>query len=354
VNRLIGHSIRHAWLIGCAMLTLVASGQALAQTMITGTVTVPAGGSLEGTQVTAFDPTTNKVFRATVDAAGKYALTVEPGTYTVTVVGRGFGQQSFPNVAVTEGQSITQNVTFEAAKPVCIVKAAAPIPLTDDINSAAFADAPEIVINSGANIVEGFEGVANFRGAATAGGRFKMKYSEQGIHLAADVTFAKPNTNFGSDTELWKGNSLEIFFQNDPYNATRNALDPAHNFRVVVGLGEQPRLRLGNNLEQAPMVDGTAAVIANYVAVKNREDGKGNLVRVNIPWAFFVTGGDTPTPITAPKDNDLAAIDIRINNTTPEATADAAARQFQLALSGLAGTDPRALVPVQFCPTAPQ
>jgi hypothetical protein len=336
------------------MLSLVASGQALAQTQITGTVTAPAGASLEGAQATAFDPTTNKTFRSTVDAAGKYAIMVEPGTYTVTVVGRGFAQQAFPNLKVEQDKSVTQDVTFAAATPVCILKAAAPIPLTDDINSAAFADAQEFTLNSGANIVEGFEGIANYRGPETIGGRYRMKYSDQGLHIAADVTFAKPNTNFGSDTELWKGNSLEVFFQNDPYNATRNAVDPAHNFRAVVGLGEQVRLRMGYNLDQAPQVNGTAINVADYVLVKNREDGKGNLVRMNIPWSFFVTGGDTPAPITPPKDNDVVAVDLRINNTTPEATAEAPGRQFQAALSGMAGTDPRGLLQVKLCPTAPQ
>lgn len=353
MNRLIRHSVRHAWLIGCAMLSLVASGQALAQTQITGTVTAPQGASLEGAQATAFDPTTNKTFRSTVDAAGKYTITVEPGTYTVSVVGRGFAQQSFPNLKVEQDKSVTQDVTFAAATPVCILKAAAPIPLTDDINSAAFADAQEFTLNSGANIVEGFEGIANYRGPETIGGRYRMKYSDQGLHIAADVTFAKPNTNFGSDTELWKGNSLEIFFQNDPYNATRNAIDPAHNFRAVVALGEQPRLRMGNNLEQVPQANGAAINVAEYVLVKNREDGKGNLVRVNIPWSFFMTGGDNPAAITAPKDNDVVAIDLRINNTTPEATAEAPARQFQVALSGMAGTDPRGLLQAKLCP-APQ
>lgn len=354
MNSLIRHSIRHAWLLGCAVLALAASGQAMAQTQITGTVTAPQGASLEGTRVTAFDPATNKAFRADVGADGKYTLTVEPGKYTVTVVGRGFATQSFQNVEVADGATVMQDVTLTAATPLCIVKAAAAIPLTDDINAAAWANAPEIVLNSGANIVEGFEGVANFRGAETVGGRFKLMYSEQALHIAADITFAKPNTNFGSDTELWKGNSIEILFQNDPYNATRTAPDPMHNFRVVVALGEQPRLRAGQNLEQVPQVNGAAINVTEYVAVKNRDDGKGNLVRVNIPWSFFVTGGDNPAAITPPKDNDLAAMDIRINNTTPEATAEAPARQFQLAWSGLGGTDPRGLVLVQFCPTAPQ
>jgi hypothetical protein len=124
-----------------------------------------------------------------------------------------------------------------------------------------------------------------------------------------------------------------------------------HDFRVVVALTDQPRLRLGQNLEQQPMVNGQAANLADYVSVKNRADNLGSLVRVNIPWSFFTTGGTNPQAITPPKDNDVAAMDIRINNTTPEATAAAPGRQFQLSWSGFGTADPRGLVPVKFCPT---
>jgi hypothetical protein len=344
------------WLIGSALLAILASGSAFAQTQVTGTVTGPAGVNVQGTVVTATDAN-NKVFRGTVDASGKFTFPLEPGTYTIAVSSPGQGQQVFQNVAVTEGQTVTQDVTLAAAKPFCIVKAAAPIPLTEGIDSAAFANAPEILINSGANIVEGFEGVANWRGPTTAGGRLKMMYSDQGLHIAADLTFAKPNTNFGSDTELWKGNALEIVFQNDPYAADRSAVDPMHNFRVVVGLGEQPRVRVGNALDQAPSLDGTAAAPINeLVATTNRSDNAGNQVRVNIPWAVFRTGGDAPAAITPPKDNDLAAMDIIIHSSTADATAEAPNRQFALSWSGLQGstTNPRALIPVQFCPAPPQ
>jgi len=343
VRKTLLHSIR-GWLIGTALLVFVASGHAFAQTQITGTLTGPQGSTLEGTVVTA-TTADNKVFRATADASGKFTIALEPGTYTVTVSSPGLGQQVFQNVAVTEGQSVTQDVTLAAAQPVCIVKAAAPIPLTEGIDADAFKSAPEILIQSGANIVEGFEGVANFRGPTTVGGRFKMMYSEQALHIAANVTFAKPNTNFGSDAELFKGNSIEILFQNDPFNATRTAPDPAHNFRVVVGLGEQPRLRLGTNLDQGLSAETN---LTDIVSVQNNADNTGNLVRLNIPWSLL--GGQ------APADNAMAAMDIIINNSTAEATAEAPARQFSVSWSGLQGstTNPRALRPVQFCPTAPQ
>lgn len=343
-------------LIASALLAFAATGTALAQTQVTGSITIPEGATREGIVVTATDAN-NRVFRGTIDETGQFTLPVEPGTYTVNVVGPGFGRQVFENVQVAQDQSVTQDVTLAAAEPYCIVRADAPIPLSEGIDSPAFAEAQEIRIASGAHIVEGFDQVNNWRGAATAGGRFKMMYSEQGLHLAADITFARPNVNFGTDAQLWQGNSLEILFQDDPYNPQRNQLDPMHNFRLVIGLGEQPRWRFGNTLDQEPSLDGTTpATITEYISVQNRADGTGNLVRVNIPWSLFRTGGDSPAGITPPQDNALAAMNIIINNTSPEATAEAPGRQFSLSWSGLAGsaTDPRALVPVRFCPEPPQ
>jgi len=348
------HSIRYRWLIGCALLTVAVCGPARAQTTITGTVMVPQGTSLTGIRVVACDPATNRIFQGTVDASGKFTIAnVTAGTFTVTVFGPGFAPQTFQNVQVAS-QPVTQNVTLTAAKPVCIVKAAASIPLTDDINSASFADAPELLINSGCQIVEGLANIASFTGSATLSGRFRMKYNDQALFLAGDILLPQPNVNFGSDTELFKGNSLEILFQNDPFNPTRSQFDPMHNFRVVVALTNPPRARFGNQLEQTPRLNNADVKIADIVSVKDRPDGKGNLVRVNVPWGLFVTGGSSPAPIAAPKDNDIAAMDIRINTTVPGATATTAGRQFQLALSGLPGTVPTALIPVQFCPKAPR
>jgi hypothetical protein len=178
------HSIS-GMLLGSALLVVTTSAPAFAQTQVGGTITGPTGANLQGTVVTATDAG-NRVFRGTVGADGKFSIPLDPGTYTITVNSPGLGQQVFQNVAVTEGQTVTQDVTLAAATPFCIVKAAAPIPLTEGIDSAAFASAPEIRINTGANIVEGFDQVANFR-AATAGGRVKMMYSDQGLHIAADL-----------------------------------------------------------------------------------------------------------------------------------------------------------------------
>jgi len=356
VKSIVPSPIRRGQILGCALLALAVCGQALAQTpAITGQLTVPSGANFTGVRVVACDPTTNKIVQGTVDATGKFTfMNADPGTYTVTVFGPGFAPQMVEKVQVVQGQSITQNITLAARTPVCIVKAAAPIALTEDINSAAFADAPEILVNTGCNIVEGLANISDFRGPATLSGRFRMKYDNQALYLAGDIILPQPNVNFGTEAQLFNGNSIELLFQNDAFNTTRTALDPMHNFRAVIALTNPPRWRFGNTLEQTPQDNNQPATLANFVSVKDRSDGKGNLVRANIPWRFFVTGGTGGTAITAPQDNAQLAMDVRINTTTPGATASSAGRQFQLAWSGLSGTTPSGLVPVQLCPQAPQ
>jgi len=73
----------------------------------------------------------------------------ELGTYTVVVVGAGMAPVVQKSVTVTDGKDLPLDFTLTEAQPFSIVKSAGgtPIPLTDDFNSASFADAPEIDLN---------------------------------------------------------------------------------------------------------------------------------------------------------------------------------------------------------------
>jgi hypothetical protein len=72
------------------------------------------------------------------DASGAYSLDVDPGTYTLVVVGHGLGPQMVQNLVVKDGDKITKDFTPTDAKPFPVVKSPNAIPLTDDINSASF------------------------------------------------------------------------------------------------------------------------------------------------------------------------------------------------------------------------
>jgi hypothetical protein len=106
-------------------------------------------------------------------------------------------------------------------------------------------------------------------------------------------------------------------------------------------------------LNQAPMLDGAAADIKNYLLIKDGPN-KDQLVRLDLPWGFFLTS-DTTTPITAPKDGDLGAMGVALDNSGPDATRDTATRQFQLGWPGYntGYKDPSVLSPTQFVTQAP-
>lgn len=342
------------------MLFAVA-GPVLATGNISGTLKVADGSkaTVDQARVTATS-TANKIFPQTAmptDASGAYSLDVDPGTYTLVVVGHGLGTQVVQNLVVKDGDKITKDFTLSDATPFPIVKSPNPIPLTDDINSASFMDAPDINVNSGWNVAQNDQSgnlLSDWTGPASVGGRFRVKYSDQGIHLAGDLTFAMPGVNYGAPNAQYQGNAIEFDLQNDPYDPTRTGYDPDHNWQLIVGLGSTPDWWFYGGLGQAPMLDGATADITKYLLVKDRPNKDGELVRLNLPWGFFLMS-DLSTPLTAPKDNALGALDVVLDNSGPDATKDAATRQFQLGWSGFntGYTDPSVLRPIQFVPQAP-
>jgi hypothetical protein len=338
--------------LATALLLVSLSAPAWAAGTVSGTVTVPEGRSLEGALVTATG-TTYKVFRTEVSEDGTYSLEVDPGTYTVAVAARGLAFGIAEKVQVSEGQTVTQEFALEVPQPFCIVKSTAPIPLTEDINAPAFADAVELRLDSGhylANEVN-FDQVSNWLGPATIGGRVRLKYSEQTIHVAAELTFARPNVNFGAPNRQWTGNSLEVAIQDDPQDPERTAYEADHNWKLIVGLGARPDWWFSGRLQAAPAIGDTPASIRDYLLVKNRPAGDGNLVRLDIPFAFLrKADGSTMQP---PKDGDLGALTIAINNSAPEASEEEQIRQFQLTLTGQDVNTPAYWRPIMFCPTAP-
>jgi hypothetical protein len=342
---------------GSALLLLALAGPAMAAATISGTVKVPDGYPTEQATVTANDAS-NHIYRKEVADGGTYTLdNVAPGTYTLTVQAKGTETPPVQNVVLTDGQTLKQDFTLTAAKPFCFVKSANPIPLTDDINSASFADAPDIHVDSAASLVEpvlDLPVLNMWGGPATAGGRFRMKYSSAGIHMAADLTYKVVGVNLGPPLKQYLGNAIEFDFQNDPYDPGRESFDPDHDWQIIVGLGETPQWVLHSRLSvDQPMINGKPEPVSSHLLVKDRPNKDGQLVRVDIPWAIFLNGDQVP--ITAPKDNDLGAADLAVDQSSPDSTKDAPKSLYQLIWSGLdtANDQPNAMKPIQFCLQAP-
>jgi hypothetical protein len=235
------------------------------------------------------------------------------------------------------------------------VKSPNPIPLDQDINSAAFQDAPEIDLTMGQNEAVGPGDQWGMQGGPKAvSGRFKIKYSTQAIHLAADLTFKTPHVNTfitTDQTNLWNGNAIEFDLQNDPWTADRaGTKDANHDWQLVVGLGDTNAWYLHGSVNAAP----TASVAANVLATdKSTKDGQ--LVRIDMPWSVFLQGDATGAPITVPADNAFGAMDIALDASDPTADRTTATRLWQLTWSGFPNGhwDATSLVAVQFVPQAP-
>jgi hypothetical protein len=346
------------WSVGSGLLLLALAGPTMAAAKISGTVKVPDGYSLEEATVTVNDAN-NHLYRVKVEDDGTYTLDeVAAGTYTLTVQAKGSEMPPIQNLVLTDGQTLKQDLTLTAAKPFCIVKSASPIPLTDDINSASFADAPDIHLDTVANLVEpvlNLPVLNQWGGPATVGGRFRLKYSSVGIHLAADLTMKVPGVNLATPDHNWQGNSIELDFQDDPYDPAREDYDPDHNWQLIVGLGETPTWHLYGALNAQPMINGKDEPVTTHLLVKDRPNKDGQLVRIDIPWAIYLQGDGT-TPITPPQDGALAAAELAIDYNNPESTKDATKDPlYQLTWSGLdtGYGHGNSLKPIQFCLQAP-
>jgi hypothetical protein len=335
---------------GSAFLAVVVANQAWAAT-IKGTVMVPSTDYAEGGFVVAASDK-NAFYRVEIDADGAYVIeNAAAGTYTISAIRGGLTVPDAKGVVVADGATVTQDFAMVAAQPFCVLKSATEIPLDQDIDSAAFADAQEIRIGEAKTLGVGpVEEWFADGGPNLVSGRFKVKYSAQAIHLAAEVTFSKPLVNPHADGALWTGNALEFDIQNDPYDVTRTDKNNEHNWQLVVGLGATADWWEHNSTNARPSIDGNEVGIGAYI--RRVPTATGEKFRLDVPWRILIAGGEGGTPITAPADNALGAMDFVLDVADP---ASPDARKYQIQWSGLGNShwNASSMVPVRFC-TAPQ
>jgi hypothetical protein len=339
------------------VLILALAGQALAQGSITGTVKFPDDEFREGSLV-AITSANYDVFRTNVADDGTYAIDdAVPGTYTVAVIAPGLTAPDIKDVVVKEGETVTQDITLTVMEPVCIVKSPARIPLEDDINSASFADAPDILLNSGKHVSNGdLADWTRLGGPNAVSGRFRLKYSDYGFHLAGDLTFRTPLVNVETPVNAWRGNSLEFAFTDLPYDPDHFETAqgfPENFWKLQVGLGETAVWWEDNASKIDPPEQISANMLRKHKELK--DDVGGELLRLDIPWSIFHSGDADGPPLKMPADNALAALNILIGASDPEADRETATRKWQLSWSGLPNSHwvPNQLMPVKFCPQPP-
>jgi len=345
------HSIAPGWLIGTTLLIGMVTGPARATGTISGKLTAPAGYALtlDTSRVNATDDKFH-AFRVNPDANGNYTIdSLDPGKYSLVVVAQGLETAIVQNLDLKDGQTITQNVTLQDAKPFSIVHSPAPIPLTDDYNSASFADAPEMDVNQAWQVRSGDP--TQWPGPSEVSAKFKLKYSDQALHLAADISFKTPGVNNADRTlmpgsQLWDGNSIEFFFQNDPLDLTRTEYDLDHNWQLDTALADPVKwVMYQRGQDTWPPV-----TVDSNLLRKVKADNSGELDRLDMPFAIFLQTGANKGPIAAPKLDSFGALDITINAADSTADKDTAKLNFGLDWAGMSDIweNPSQLRPIQF------
>ncbi|MDE2965209.1 MAG: carboxypeptidase-like regulatory domain-containing protein, partial [Acidobacteriota bacterium] len=97
------------------LLLAVGAGTAHAQgtATLSGEVKDTYGSVIPAADIIATNNATGAEVTGTTDAVGNYRLTLEPGTYTVTVEASGFEAATASDVEAMAGQSVERDFTLE-------------------------------------------------------------------------------------------------------------------------------------------------------------------------------------------------------------------------------------------------
>jgi hypothetical protein len=318
---------------------------------LSGTVKDASGKALGGALVVAYDAT-NNLYRAAAGDDGAYTISVAPGTYSVTATGRASLEATLTNLTVADGQKLEkQDLQLPVATPFPIVKATGAILLTAGIDAPEFDGAPEIRVDQPWQVVEVDvdDSPSVWGGPRNVSGRFKLKYDGTNLYLAGDLTFVHNRLNSNSGGDTYKGNGVELYLQNDPYDPNRTAYDADHNWQLVIGLGPTPAMKLYGAV-QAEANDN----LGNTLLVTDKPDKKGVFLRANLPWSIFLK--DDKKGSSAPADEALGAIGLAVDAADPNSDPTDTAVQLQLmglAVGNTPWTDPSFLRPAVFTAKAP-
>jgi hypothetical protein len=117
------------------LLQLIMVGTAAAQAnraTITGTVTDPSGGTIQGVEVTAVNHDTNVPTSSVTNETGIYSiLNLPPGSYSLQFRSAGFKPVDFPNITLIEAQVAQVNATLHVGAVTETVEVRDEAPLLD-------------------------------------------------------------------------------------------------------------------------------------------------------------------------------------------------------------------------------
>ena len=162
---------------------LLASGiwaQSTTDGAIVGIVTDPSGAIVPGATATSTNVGTARTSSVTTDSAGRYLIGhLQPGTYSVEIVAKGFGGFKATSIIVEVGRATPIDATLgvEAQRETIVATAEAPVLVTDradfttNINSTSLENLPIngrrwsfYALSTPGAVADGGFGLVSFRG----------------------------------------------------------------------------------------------------------------------------------------------------------------------------------------------
>ena len=165
---------------------------------ISGLVTDPAGASVSGAKVTALNTATGITLDSVTNDAGLYSfVSLNPGTYVVTVTQTGFEGLAQTNVSVTVDQVTTVNIALKVGNMAETVEVTSTIELADPSNStvgqlldSATIDRVPLLTRNVFDLVQLSAGVTPANGTPNSSSSFQI----------TNISSGRPNVNVSSYT----------------------------------------------------------------------------------------------------------------------------------------------------------
>ncbi|MGQ9697924.1 MAG: sugar-binding protein [Armatimonadota bacterium] len=262
---------------------------------------------------------------AITNDAGEFSIVAAAGTVKAFALGKTILSSETVDADVKVGETTRVTIKVNAVEPYTyhIAKAKTPIVIDGNITDAEWGDAETMVLNKQEQVSAG-----TWEGPDDLSGVWRVKFDDQYLYIAVDITDDMPRINAYTDGNVWQGDGIETYVGLDAYDPKRTAYNESRNYQWTIGVGPDIAWKIfrpaaGDRLPpDIPDTEGNLVVKDHHAGQK-----PGYVIEARMPWSGFP---DVDTTLIPPKEGTPAAITAGINDTdTPDSTSRETAMLFE-------------------------
>jgi len=262
---------------------------------------------------------------AITNDAGEFSIVAAAGSVKATASAKVITSSETVDVTVKTGETAEITIKVSAVEPYVyhIVKAKAPIVIDGNITGDEWADAETMVLDKQAQVSAG-----TWDGPDDLSGVWRVKFDDQYLYIAVDITDDQPRINAYTDGNVWQGDGIETYVGLDAYDPKRTAYNESRNYQWTIGVGPDIAWKIFRPTAGDRLPPDIPDTEGNLV-VKDHPAGQkpGYVIEARMPWSGFP---DVDTSLIPPKEGSPAAITAGINDTdTPDSTSRETAMLFE-------------------------